>query len=206
MGLEALEVENWQEKVSNPSLIGTCRGKAATVVCTAKCVWKDLELLEGENFDTLCVNDMGIYYPEEIEHWYSSHADALAGYSGLRCARVAKGQGRRSICAAPVTHSLAVSKSSADADCVWPWPGHGTSGLNAIYTALALGYDPVYVAGLPMDNTGHFNDGPPDHWLEQRTEKRKWSVYGDRKHFNPWLRAMKEVFDDKVTFLSGRFA
>jgi hypothetical protein len=188
VGLDSIAVDHpW------PEIRGSYSGDCL-VVCTAKCVWDDLAKVPNQGADVLCVNDSGLRFPGDVEHWYSSHADALPLYREIRRAAV-------------ITHSMCKSKLPELADWVWPWPGHGNSGLNAIYTALGLGYGRVWVCGLPMDNTGHFNDGPSGHWLEPRCAVHgKWSQYGDRKNFKVWERAIATVFDGRVTFMSGRFA
>lgn len=191
MGLDTIALaEPW------PDIAGSYTGDCL-LVCTAKCVWDDLNRVPNRAADVFCVNDIGLRFPGEIEHWYSSHADMLSCYRAARPGL----PGPR------YTHTMCKAKAPENADCVWPWPGHGTSGLNGIYTALGLGYERIWVCGLPMDNTGHFNDGPPGHWLEARCPKYgKWSQYGDRKNFKIWQRAIDAVFDGRVVFMSGRFA
>lgn len=167
-----------------PEIAGAYSGDC-NLICTAKCVWDDLSHCPRDA-DVMCVNDAGLRFPGHVEHWYSSHADALPHYRATRL--LGGGGGPKH------THTIAASRTPGEADHIWPWPGHGNSGLNAIYTALALGYERVFVSGLPMDNTGHFNDGP-----NGKTN------YGDRKNFKVWERAIENVFDGRVIFMSGRF-
>lgn len=196
MGLE------WLAPGPLPDIAGTYTGECI-VVCTAMCLWDDLAALGPRDADILCVNDAGLRFPGTIEHWYSSHAEIMTAYRASRGGQKYWGD----IDYGPAyTHTMAASRKSGEADCVWPWPGHGNSGLNAIYTALGLGYERVFVAGQPMDNSGHYYDGSPGHWLEGRTPRRRWTWYGDRKNFRVWERAIENVFDGRVTFLSGRFA
>lgn len=186
MGLEWLEFDPGKL----PKAANSYRGDVI-VASSARCLWRDLERIPNRTADVLCVNDAAFRFPGRIEHVYSSHADILTAYRALRSTETGP-------C---YTHSIV-----GDADCLWPWPGHGPSGLNGIYTALGLGYGRAFVCGMPMDNTGHFNDPPSGHWLEQRHQWRAWSRFGDAKNFNVWQRAIENVFEGRVTFMSGRFA
>src|SRR4029079_4096236 len=109
----------------------------------------------------MTVNDIGMYWPGYIRHWYSNDIDKLVHWSaGRRDHHVqAHGKGWR-------LHSC-FARSHLPQVNHWPFPGQGSSGLVASFVALALGYDNVTVAGVPLDNTGHFFDPPEDHRLRR---------------------------------------
>ncbi len=75
------------------------------------------------------------------------------------------------------------------------WPGAevgATSGCFGALVGLMLGYTEIVLAGIPMDNGGHFFDPP---WyttdMEDKTVHRQWG----------WAR--DNVFKGRVTSLSG---
>ncbi len=77
----------------------------------------------------------------------------------------------------------------------WPWTKHGTSGLGAILTALALGYEEIVLCGMPLDESGH-NGEPP--W-------RKCGFLNEVPDADPhWRLAIDLAFGGKVKSMSGR--
>ena len=127
----------------------------------------------------MCINDLGMHYPDRFEHWYSNSADELKVWNQAR---------RRDLDGGHELHSC-----NPGVDHVWPWPGHGTSGLNAVYTALALDYDEIILCGIPLDDSGHYFDPP---WrgsnFTHEVPDMKW-----------WRNAVKH-FDGRVKSCSGR--
>jgi len=110
-------------------------------------------------------------YPFNKRHWVSLHADDLPHYLYLDKSNPKQ-----------VDHIF--THSPADAEVVWdfddPEIGRGTSSLFAVLVALTLGYNPVTLAGIPLDGTGNINNPPGyrvtswevgsshDKWLEYR--------------------------------------
>jgi hypothetical protein len=84
------------------------------------------------------------------------------------------------------------SCNKSDGAIKWPWAGHGTSTLNAVYTGLALGYDSVVICGAPLDNKGHY--------FEPDSAVSNFDRSGD---LMSWKYARDNVFDGRVTSLSG---
>ena len=81
----------------------------------------------------------------------------------------------------------------------WQIPGHGTSGLNAVYVGLLLGYDEIVIVGMPLDNTGHYFDAP---WEKSNFEKQVPFKDGSIKY---WKDAIPK-FEGKVKVVSGRLS
>jgi hypothetical protein len=145
----------------------------------------------------MCVNDMGMYWPGYIRHWYSNDIEQLIHWSeGRRRPLVQEfSKGWR-------LHSC-FERSGAEYENVhvWPFPGHGSSGLVAIFVALALGYDNITVAGVPFDNSGHFYDPPNNHPM--RPGGRNWSNFSNETPDRIIARSLP-LFRGKVFPLSGR--
>jgi hypothetical protein len=177
-----------------PKIAGKYRG--GVVVCgDAACVWDDLErfgcrgdnAVEKRGWDFLTVNRMVEVFPGRISHAYSNVASVLMRH--VAC--------RRDEYTDEFGPPLATHSRTQGTGNVWPWHGGGTSGLGAILTAVALGYDKIVLAGMPLDNGGH-NGEPP--WRKTRFTVE---VTDDDPE---WLKAIDMAFDGKVRSLSGRTA
>ena len=121
-----------------------CRGKVV-IAGGARCVWEDLRQIGGD-FDLITVNDVTMHVPFYVKHAYSNDHIMLPHWINARRPRLNRGI---------QAHTCQCGDMK-----VWPWPGHGSSSLNAVYTALALGYDEIILAGIPLDNSGHYFDPP----------------------------------------------
>ena len=180
-----------------PSIIGQFQGKRCVVVASAKCVWDDLDRLgvhggkDNNGWDILCINDVVMHYPGRVAHLYSNKNRLLDAWLAARRETIG---GFRVKDWGPVemTHSCSIGGQHS-----WPWPGNGTSALGAVYTALALGYDPVVLCGIPLDNSPHYFD--PD-WIKSNFERE---VGGKDAQMKYWGNAMK-AFRGRVTSMSGR--
>ena len=98
----------------------------------------------------MCVNDIIMHYPGEINHAYSNDNRWLNKWVEARRPRYVMEQIK------PALHSC----NQGDGITVWPFPGHGTSGLGAVYVGLGMGYDEIILCGIPMDGSGHYFDPP----------------------------------------------
>lgn len=184
-----------------PEIAGTYSG--SLVICgDAKCVWDDLEaygcrLDQGrgkvgkEGHDFMVINKLGETYPGRIEHWYSNEPNLLEKFVN----------GRRfeySMEFDPPQHTHSCNRG---AKWLWPYGGHGTSGLGAILTGLGLGYDKIVLCGMPLDDGPH--NGEP-HWRKCRFETSEVSDQVNGKPDAHWQRAMEHAFEGKVSSMSGR--
>ena len=158
-------------------------------------VWSDLQNYRDQA--VMCINDIGMHFPKKIAHWFSCHGDQLTTWSLARKFRYRFDS--------PLLHSTFTGKKQWDVDISgivkWPWPGHASSGINAAYTGLALGYDEIVLAGVPYDDDGHYFDPPEGHSL--------WSSENFHPQFGKdgfrtiWENANKWVFEGKVKSMSG---
>ena len=180
---------------SYPDKIDTESGPCL-VVGGAPCVWGDIAPFYsdcggkfGGRFDVICVNDIGMHFPGPVKHLYSNNNAYLDKWQKARRDSFVKTYG-------PIqfTHSNHVG-----GNVTWPWPGSGTSSLGAVYTALALGYDKVVLAGIPLDNSGHYFEPPwrKSNFINEVPNK------GDTR-IKYWDDAAKNVFGGCVTAQSGR--
>jgi hypothetical protein len=160
------------------------RSGSLLVMGGGRCVWEDLEQLGQWSGATMTANEVGAHYQGSIDHWASLHPDFFPFWIG-----------RRSLLGMSVHFLCHAQKRSCPAvDCVWSF-SHGTadSGLFAVSVGLAMGYDKVVLAGVPLDNDGHYYDAPG-----------YVSTFNDRPTTLEWEAARESVFEDRVRSLSGR--
>lgn len=151
------------EVASLPPVAGT---RAGTVVIagSGRTLWSDLEAI-GRDFDTMAVNDAIMHFPYRLAHAYSNAAERLPLWVGAR---------REDLQARDNVIEQHHCRDFWRGGNFWPWPGHGTSGLNAVYTAMGLGYERIIVVGMPLDNTGHYFDPPWRGNPDYKAERRYW--------------------------------
>lgn len=159
------------QATSLPPAAGTCAG-TLIVAGSGRSIWSDLSAIEdAPRTDAIAVNDCIIHYPFALKHAYSNAAERLAHWLGCRREDLQRRDGRP-----PEAHHCREGRHDGT---FWPWPGHGTSGLNAVYTAIALGYSRILVAGMPLDNTGHYFDPPWRGNPDYKSERRYWLSVAD---------------------------
>ena len=90
---------------------------------------------------------------------------------------------------------------SAGCEHIWPFGGHGTSGLGACLVAIGLGYSRIVLCGMPLDDGPH--NGEP-HWRRTAfaSSEAAGSVGADRNVH--WWKANQTAFEGKVKSMSGR--
>lgn len=135
--------------------------------------------------EVMAVNDVGAHYQGILRHWVTLHPDYLPGWMQYRRGHNL-GEGK-----VPLTHSQA-RRSGTPAAVAWPIAPRGTSGLYACLIGLLLGYEPVVLAGIPFDNTGHYFDDP-----------RIGTGFADRAQKLEWIQAKERWFRGRVTSCSG---
>lgn len=161
----------------------------------ARCVWEDTRGLP-EPSNTMCVNDVGMYWPGKVTHWYSNDIDQLIHWchGRRRPYHIYGGHGE--------LHS-ATKRVGDEYQHVhfWPFPTQGSSGLVALYVALAMGYNPITVAGMSWDDDGHFFDPPTAHNLNK--DDRGWTHFS-RETPQPFLEKIAPLCRGRVNVVSGR--
>ena len=179
-----------------PKIAGTFNG-LLIIVSSARGVWDDLEaagMARNEGPHIMAVNDMIMHYPGKVHHAYSNDALWLPKWTAARRPSLQKQwEGIEN------THTCnKTGNPIKSAKWTWPWPGHGTSGLNAVYTGLALGYDEIWLCGIPLDNSGHYFDPP---WVKSNFENEVATKEGGLPKY--WSSA-QNVFQGRVKSFSGR--
>ena len=170
-------------------------GKRLLIVCGARCVWDDLASIavkpdaDNGGYDVMCVNDIVMHYPGRVLHFYSNDHRWMANWINARRELMIRKFG-------PIqyTHSCRTGGQYS-----WPWPGHGTSALGAVYTGLAMGYDRIVLAGVPLDDAGHYFDPP---WKKSNFLQEIGTM--DSGAMMYWQGAKSKVFNNKVRACSGR--
>lgn len=167
------------------------------VVSTGRRVWEDVERSgwdRGLGMDILCVKDAIIHFPGNVHHGFGEHPDQLMLLRGLRRAR-------RKIMAAQTTQlRLHTSKSDHEKVHGWGIPQFGCSGMGAALIGVLMGYEQVVLAGVHLDNSGHYYD---PHWMKTTFDTQYRDVDGAPR---VWKGVNERYFKGKVKALSGRLA
>lgn len=185
-----------------PEIAGRYSGKGLVIVGDAIGVWRDLEefgcrinvgrgAVAKDGWDFLTVNKAVETFPGNIEHCYSNEPSLLQKFIAARRSEYTREfDGPRNV------HSI-----SNGAQWVWPFGGHGTSGLGAVLVGIGLGYDDIVLCGIPLDDGPH--NGEP-HWRKCafNTSEAAGGMRKDRNYH--WDRAIDLAFEGKVTSMSGR--
>lgn len=166
------------------ALINKYVGKTCLLLSGGRTVWNDVLAFTGGNshsdWDLMAVNDVGMYVPGRLEHWFSCHGEQLPGWEEVRMFHHEPARYR---------HSMKERHPSCIA---WPVPTIGTSSLAAVYVALCLGYDRIVLCGAPLDDEGHFFDPS---WV-------RTNFTNEARH-DVWAEANRKIFDGKVKSMSG---
>jgi hypothetical protein len=177
-------------------------GRETLVICGGgRTVWDDLgRIPDWDNCSSMAINDAIMYYPERLDHAYSNDCVVngindrmlLKWYAARRPENKQKDTGTQ-------LHSC--FGEGVPGVRHWDIKGHGTSGLNAVYVGLGLGYEKIILCGIPLDNDGHFFDPPwkSTNFLREVASKRPGP---DQVRF--WTHARDTVFGGKVFSMSGR--
>lgn len=173
-----------------PAIAGKYRGKSLIICGDAACVWDDLERfgcrhdhgrgsVRKDGWHFLTINRLVETFPGVIEHAYSNEPELLLRFIAAR-----RYEYKTEFGGPAHTHSC-----NKGAQWRWPWSGRGTSALGAALIGLALGYDPVVLAGVPLDDSPH-NGEPP------------WRKTTFAKPQDNWQQALPHLA--KARSLSGR--
>lgn len=195
-GLDALLAVYGSSAQALPDIAGLYKGKGLVICADGANAWADLEAfgcrsdlgrgcIAKPGWDFLVVNKLGETFPGAIEHWYSNSTSALGRFMRARRDEYSKEF-------APPMHS---HSCEIGASWLWPWPAGGTSGLGAVLTGIGLGYEPIVLCGMPLDNGPH--NGEP-HW---RGTKFLTEAPPEDKH---WRLAIDKVLKGRVRSMSGR--
>jgi len=176
-----------------PDLVDKFSGRLV-IVGGARCVWNDLGRLGFTHgampkTEIMVINDIVMHFPGAIKHFYSNDSVSTPKWIAAR----------RRLLSKPYGNPEYVHTCRKGRGYNWPWPGHGTSAMGAVYTGLALGYEKIILCGIPLDNTGHYFDPP---WVE--TNFIREVGFKGNGQIKYWRKARDEVFMGRVFAMSGR--
>lgn len=172
-----------------PPCAGNFSGPAV-VLGTGRSVWDDLhyKFALEERMGVIAVNNMILHFKGRVHHGVSLHPEEPILWSQLR---------RFYQCEAShvVTHSYRIPEAFKACDYIWDIEGAyaGTSSLLAVMVGLALGYNKIVLAGVPLDGAGHFYDPP-------QTETRQFTSSSVQSE---WIKAAQLWLAGRVRSCSG---
>jgi hypothetical protein len=154
-------------------------------------IWADLDRISRlKHMGVVAVNNMILHYKDRVHHGVSMHPEEPNLWRALRpMYRCEESH--------VTTHSYRRHEKKglySECDYLWDIEGSkgGTSSILATMIALALGYDRVILAGVPLDNGGHFYDPPG-------TNCRFDSDFLKME----WVKASETWFRGRVRSMSG---
>jgi hypothetical protein len=170
-------------------------GSFATIISTADCVKGDIKNF-GVHGTVFVVNDAGFYYPN-FDHHVSHHGEILAIVRRYRRKFRAEFFNEYKSHSSLYSDSGLVEVEQNLADCVWKFrPKAISSGMLAIFIAIAIGYKHILVHGMPFSRTNHFYDFEETHVINQYD---KFFVQAQK----PDIIKVFENYD--IRFSSGNF-
>ncbi len=188
------QIENIRGGGDLPSLAQSYSGKLL-VMGGGRSLWQDLHKINVEKWQghIMGVNDIIAYWQGPMEHAVSMHNEYMAGWIKFRLGHN-YGLGKK-----PYVHYY---KHGPGVDCVWEEVAQicATSGLFGAIIGILLGYEKIILAGVPIDNSGHFFDPPLDLFPLYKTP------FEDRSIHVTWDQAQNEFFKNRVRSLSGNTA
>ena len=173
-------------------LVDKYKGNELLLVGGAYNVWEEAKGIP-EYDHVMCVNDIGMYWPGRVRHWYSNDCEQLMAW------KIGRRRKYTQIWGADYQLHSCFDKGY-ERIRHWPFPGNGSSGLVSMYVALSLGYCPVRVIGIPFDDGGHFFGPSSSHNLNKN---QKWSDFTNETSDDN-LQKIKKVFKNRIFPTSGR--
>lgn len=178
--------------------VGRVNGGKLLIVSSGRCAWDDVKKAGGvpspeSGVHVMAVNDMTMHWPGPLWYAYSNDRRMLPNWIAARRPAYKRDQHR-----AIEAHTLRFGA----VDGHWPFPGHGTSSLNACYVGIGMGYDDITLCGAPLDDSGHYFDPP---WVSTNftREVPPHSAHPDEPK---WWREARRLFRGRVRAMSGRSA
>jgi len=180
--------------LDSTALLGAFRGRLL-IMGSAPCLWDDVlayEVQAGEH-DKMVVNLVGVIYEGVFQHWASCHMDVPVFHRDNIRQSSDMRQGN-DIRASVYMHG----RGGLVKPDIYSWgiSSRGSSGMFAVEVAVALGYDEITLAGIPLDDSGHFYS-PRNKWdnfhtpsLHKIWETRKPFWHGKVKSMSGWSRSL----------------
>lgn len=174
-------------KSEQPDIFQQCKG-SLLVMGSARCLWDDLARFDHiHSGERMSVNWSSFSYKGKIDHICSVHSDIIHLIKGYHDYKL------RNIDGPPVcrTHG---QHNIPGVDIVWDIEdGGGSSSLFGVLVGLCLGFTKIVLAGVPLDNSGHYFD-PPISCGDD---------FSARHVMHAWRNKIDNSFKDRVRSLSG---
>jgi len=172
------------------------------IICGGgRTVWSDLGRIPDWNqHHSMAVNDAIMYFPGRLDHAYSNDCiiNGINDRMLLRWYAARRPENRQQDTGTKL-HSC--FGHGVEGVRHWDIKGHGTSGLNAVYVGLGLGYQRIILCGIPLDNEGHFFDPP---WKRTNFNREVPTKRAGPNQLRFWSAAKERDFNGKVFSMSGR--
>lgn len=175
-----------------PAIAGTFSGPVV-IIGGASCVWDDLAQVIGKP-DYMAINLSGYFAHKTIRHWATCHPQMLPYYLGLyhEFYFPTDTENDQFNFFAHIMEPHIQTHAPMNAENNWQFViNRGSSGIFATQVALALGYEQVWLAGIPLDSSRSLFDPP-------------WAAvidYGEQ-YQEEWLKAA-DLFKGRVKSFSG---
>lgn len=174
------------------------RVRTALILGGARCVWRDYAAaIELGSYDAIvCVNDIGVDFPERVDYWCTLHPEKFLNWQRLR-ANSGRNTDYIACChepnpwLGPKTNLPRIDKWT---DYRYPgMTGSGSSGLLAVKVAQEEGFDRIVLAGIPMQvKENHYFDSNP--WNEHGSFVEAWNIakprLGNVRSMSGWTREL----------------
>lgn len=144
--------------------------------------------------DYMSINLTGCFARKRIDHWATKHPDWLHYWIGLYLKTYfpidTENSNYNFFSYVFRPHIYTHAPSDAEVNWEFDLSTEGSSSIFGVLVALALGYDPIYLAGIPLDASGSFYDPPGFTTMDYGQYQKNWIP-------------MNKIFDGRVKSYSG---
>lgn len=188
-------------------------GGTAVVMGSGRCIWEDCARIDFNKVHVIAINNMIMHHKGRVHHGVSLHPEEPPLWRQLRWTNQCEPSYVH-------THSHRLPENNDNLppqefktrhglDYLWVIEGGrgGSSGLFACMVGLALGYERIIIAGIPLDGNGHFFDPPGN--IPRINNEGKF-IDASTKQFTgtnieyEWKNADQKYFKGRVKALSGK--
>jgi hypothetical protein len=188
-------------KGAEPDLLGAYEGKSLIVIGTAPCVYHDLALITGTH-DRMATSTIGLQL-DNLTHWAELHTEIIPHFAHIR--KVSSYfSDRPFIHAHHFQRERDASKEMCDRyiDVYWHcYPLTCGSGLFGVEIGIAMGYEQIICAGMPLDDTGSVAGKHTKYRFTSdyvREQHEAWESFAEIPEFKKRVRSVsgftKELF------------
>jgi hypothetical protein len=159
-----------------PELAGKFSGPLI-IMGDAVCVWDDLSKVNGD-MDIMSLNWAGCFARKKVHHWATRHDEFLPLFIDIyqRTYYPTNTSNPNFNFLSHIFQPHIYAHGPHEAENVWRFASDtgGSSAMFGVLVGLALGYEPIYLAGIPLDSSGSFYAPKPisfesyrEFWIEK---------------------------------------